>query len=88
MRTYFNHGQLAQTVNIPYWTCLSIQHTYYPPCLIVSIQIKTLHYISIDSLTSLFILQPEDHRPMWYIHTITGEIDNGRLSRDHIQHLT
>ena len=22
---------------------------------------------------SLFILQPEDHRPMWYIHTITGE---------------
>ena len=24
-------------------------------------------------LTSLFILQPEDHRPMWYIHTITGE---------------
>jgi len=25
------------------------------------------------SLTSLFILQPEDHRPMWYIHTITGE---------------
>jgi len=25
------------------------------------------------SLTSLFISQPEDHRPMWYIHTITGE---------------
>jgi len=25
------------------------------------------------SWTSLFILQPEDHRPMWYIHTITGE---------------
>jgi len=25
------------------------------------------------SLTSLFILQPEDHRPMWCIHTITGE---------------
>ena len=24
-------------------------------------------------LTRLFILQPEDHRPMWYIHTITGE---------------
>ena len=24
-------------------------------------------------LISLFILQPEDHRPMWYIHTITGE---------------
>jgi len=24
-------------------------------------------------MTSLFILQPEDHRPMWYIHTITGE---------------
>jgi len=23
--------------------------------------------------TSLFILQPEDHRPMWCIHTITGE---------------
>ena len=21
-------------------------------------------------MTSLFILQPEDHRPMWYIHTI------------------
>jgi len=26
-----------------------------------------------NNLTSLFILQPEDHRPMWYIHTITGE---------------
>jgi len=24
------------------------------------------------SLTSLFILQPEHHRPMLYIHTITG----------------
>jgi len=24
-------------------------------------------------LTSLFSLQPEYHRPMWYIHTITGE---------------
>jgi len=24
-------------------------------------------------LTSLFNLQPEDQRPMWYIHTITGE---------------
>jgi len=21
----------------------------------------------------IIILQPEDHRPMWYIHTITGE---------------
>jgi len=30
--------------------------------------------ISLTSLTSLFILQPEDHRPMWYIHTITGYI--------------
>ena len=29
--------------------------------------------LSLTSLTSLFILQPEDHRPMWYIHTITGE---------------
>ena len=29
--------------------------------------------IDMTSLTSLFILQPEDHRPMWYIHTITGE---------------
>jgi len=28
---------------------------------------------SLTGLTSLFILQPEDHRPMWYIHTITGE---------------
>jgi len=25
-------------------------------------------------LTSLFIIQPEDHRPVWYIHTITGDI--------------
>jgi len=24
-------------------------------------------------LASLFILQPEDHRPIWYVHTITGE---------------
>jgi len=31
-------------------------------------------YISLFiSLTSLFILQPEDHIPMWYIHTLTGE---------------
>ena len=32
----------------------------------------------ISKITLLFfiiiiILQPEDHRPMWYIHTITGE---------------
>ena len=27
----------------------------------------------VDKLTSLFILQPKDHRPMWYIYTITGE---------------
>jgi len=24
-------------------------------------------------LTILFILQPEDHRPVGYIHTLTGE---------------
>ena len=30
-------------------------------------------YTRLTSLTSLFILQPEDHRPMWYIHTLTGE---------------
>ena len=33
----------------------------------------SLSIISLTSLTSLFILQPEDHRPMWYMHTITGE---------------
>jgi len=33
-----------------------------------------LPYDKLTSLTSLFILQPEDHRPMWYIHTITGDI--------------
>ena len=31
-------------------------------------------YSFLYSLTSLFILQPEDHRPMWYIYTITDDI--------------
>jgi len=31
-------------------------------------------YSFLYSLTSLFILQPEDHRPMWYINTITDDI--------------
>ena len=31
-------------------------------------------YSFLYSLTSLFILQPEDDRPMWYIYTITDDI--------------
>ena len=31
-------------------------------------------YSFLYSLTSLFILQPEDHRPMWYIYTLTDDI--------------
>jgi len=37
------------------------------------VQNQRVQIVSLTSLTSLFILQPEEHRPMWYIHTITGE---------------
>jgi len=41
--------------------------------LIMDILLRNAMTYKLTSLTSLFILQPEDHRPMWYIHTITGE---------------
>ena len=41
--------------------------------LIMDILLRNAMTYKLTSLTSLFILQPEDHRPMWYIHTITCE---------------
>ena len=41
--------------------------------LIIDISLRNAMTYKLTNLTSLFILQPEDHRPMWYIHTITCE---------------
>jgi len=46
----------------------------YKPATMGGTESQTGEYCGQKSdLTSLFISQPEDHRPMWYIHTITGE---------------
>ena len=45
------------------------------PCQVCRFQpLAVLYFIIISSSLLVYLfLQPEDHRPMYYIHTITGE---------------
>ena len=40
---------------------------------VITTEYKTRAHCIHKFLQVYLVLQPEDHRPMWYIHTITGE---------------
>ena len=70
--------------NLTFQQLVTVLTHYVHCCFDISVGVETLFAVTIGlllckessrvafSLVNLF-LQAEDHRPMWYIHTITGE---------------